>query len=314
MKRRLLYIILFGFLLINVVAFNHAYHFSHFDTDAQAKTVKPEDLSLPAKLKVLFTGISNPKPINAPLSVEPTEKFRIPTHHGHTLDAWLLATPSPKGTVLLFHGYTAKKSDLIEEALAFNELGYDALMVDFYGSGNSDGSSTTIGYLESEDVANTYGYMERKGAKNIILFGASMGAVAIAKAVSDHGIEPSALILECPYGKLLTTVKNRFHIMGVPSLGFAELLVFWGGVQNGYWGFSMNTIEFAKHIRTPTLILAGKEDKRANFEEVEAIYENLSGVKKLRLFEGAGHEPYLDRSPTEWKTEVNAFLSQANAS
>lgn len=308
MKRKLLYLLLFGFILANVVAYNHAYKFSHFDTEANAKTVKPEALSLPAKLKVLFTGISNPKPKNEPLDTEPTEKLRIPTHHGYSLDAWLLSVDSAKGTVLLFHGYTAKKSDMIEEALAFNQLGYDAVVVDFYGSGDSDGDGTTVGYLEPEDVKNVFNYMKTQGRENVILFGASMGAVAVAKAVADHGIKPDALILECPYGKLLTTVKNRFDIMGVPSFGFAELLVFWGGAQNGYWGFSMNCIEFAKRIETPTLIMAGKDDKRANFEEVEAIYQNLQGRKKLRLFEGAGHEPYLDRFPTEWNSEVATFL------
>lgn len=298
--------------MANVVAYNHAYQFSHFNTDAKAKTSKPEELPISAKLKVLFMGISNPKPINEALDIRPSETLAIPTHHGHTLDAWLLRVPSALGTVLLFHGYTAKKSDLIEEALAFNRLGYNAVMVDFYGSGDSDGNGTTVGYLESEDVANVFRYFKHQGESNIILFGASMGAVAVAKAVADHGIEPSALILECPYGKLLTTVKNRFDIMGVPSFGFAELLVFWGGVQNGYWGFSMNTIDFAKRIDTPTLIMAGKDDKRANFEEVEAIFNNLKGRKMLRLFEGAGHEPYLDRFPTEWNEEVERFLKRSD--
>ena len=308
MKRKLAYLLLVGFILVNIVAYNHAYQFSHFNIDDKAKTVKPEELSFAKKLRVLFTGISNPKPVNEPIEIEPTEKLRINTHSNYTLDAWVLKVPSAKGTVLLFHGYTAKKSDLIEEAIAFNTLGYDAVMVDFYGSGDSDGSETTVGYLESEDVANTFRYFKAQGEQNIILFGASMGAVAITKAVADHQIEPTAIILECPYGKLLTTVKNRFDIMGVPSLGFAELLVFWGGAQNGYWGFSMNTIEFANRIQTPTLVMAGKDDKRANFEEVEAIYTNLKGEKKLRLFEGAGHEPYLDRFPEDWKNEVGTFL------
>ncbi|MBN4066152.1 alpha/beta hydrolase, partial [Candidatus Amoebophilus asiaticus] len=268
MKRKITYTILMVIILINVVAYIHAYQFSHFDMSEKEKTGKPEDLSFLTKLMVLCTGISNPRPKNKKTPDRKFETLKIKTHHNYTLDAWLLKVAESRGTVLLFHGYAGKKSDLLTEAQVFNELGYNAVLVDFYGSGDSDGNETTVGYFEAQDVASVYEYIKNQNEENIILYGPSMGAVSIANATANYGIKPRAIIMECPYGKLLTTVENRFDIMGVPSIGLAELLVFWGGVQNGYWGFSMNTIEFAKDIEVPTLIMHGKNDKRANFEEV----------------------------------------------
>jgi len=310
MKKKIGYTTLLLFILVNLVAYNHAWHFSHFDTDIK-KTKKPEDLSLFEKLVVLSVGISNPKPVNTVVPNKSYDELVINSHHGFKLSAWRINVDKSKGTVLLFHGYTGKKSDLITEAYAFNELGYNTVLVDFYGSGNSDGNGTTVGRFESEDVRHVYDLISKE-EENIILYGASMGAVAIARAVSYYDLQPQVLILECPYGKFLTTVKNRFELMKVPALGLPELLVFWGGIQNGYWGFSMNTINFARNIVVPTLILHGEDDKRSNIEEVREIYQNLKGRKKLRIFKQTQHEALCKKFPITWKDEINEFL-EANS-
>jgi len=298
-----------GIIAVNAIAFTHAFKFSHFDTSGK-KTVKPEELTLPQKLTILLTGISNPKPKNTLLPTRPFETLKIKTHHDYTLDTWHIKADNSLGTVLLFHGYTGKKSDMLDEAEAFLNMGYNTVLVDFYGSGDSDGAATSVGYFEGEDVANTYNHIAATGEKNIILFGASMGAVAIANATANHHIQPQSLVLECPYGKLLTTVENRFDLMGVPSLGFAHLLVFWGGAQDGYWAFNLNTIEFAKKIKAPTLLLHGAKDQRAPMDEVEAIHQNLQGLKQLTVFPEAAHESYLTSTPEAWKKSVHQFLTK----
>ncbi len=257
---------------------------------------------------MLFTGISNPRPENFSVPTKDFKTIKIKTHHDNILDAWHIKINDTAGTVILFHGYTGEKSGLLRLSDAFNQLGYNTVLVDFYGSGGSSGSSCTIGYYESEDVKHVYDYVKENTKENIFLFGSSMGAVSILKSVADHGIKPDGLILECPYGKFLTTVKNRFKLMGIPSSVFPELLVFWGGVQQNYWPFSMNAIEFAKKIDTPTLILHGKDDKRATLEDVEDIYANLKGKKKMVLFDNATHESYLKKFNKQWTTEVSGFL------
>jgi hypothetical protein len=43
-------------------------------------------------------------------------------------------------------------------------------------------------------------------------------AAAILRAVSAHELSPDALILECPFDRLLTTVQNRFAAMRLPVI------------------------------------------------------------------------------------------------
>lgn len=80
--------ILFGFILLNFVAYNHAYKFTHFMTKTTDKKVKPEDLSFGQKLKLVFTGVDNPKPVNDRLPNQPFEIVEIESDV--LLKGWLI--------------------------------------------------------------------------------------------------------------------------------------------------------------------------------------------------------------------------------
>ena len=110
------------------------------------------------------------------------------------------------------------QKSLLPEAAVWRELGYDTLLVDFRGSGGSSGQVTTLGYLEAEDVAAACNYARRQlGMTRTVLYGISIGAAAILRAVARGDVDPAALVLECPFDRLLSTAQNRFAAMGVPS-------------------------------------------------------------------------------------------------
>ena len=62
------------------------------------------------------------------------------------MEVWLIEVDSAKGVVALFHGYSGSKSGNVEYAEQFNQLGYSTILVDFRGSGGSEGNRTTIGF------------------------------------------------------------------------------------------------------------------------------------------------------------------------
>src|SRR5678809_1487848 len=93
---------------------------------------------------------------------------------------------------------------------------YNTLLVDFMGSGGSEGSQTTIGYKEAEEVKTCFDYVVKSGEKRVYLFGTSLGAVAILKGISDYNIDPAGIIIECPFGSMYKTACARFRTMKVP--------------------------------------------------------------------------------------------------
>lgn len=297
---------------MNIVAFFHAYKFTHFVDGDITKTKSPEKLNTFDKIKTLLLGVNNPRPTN---KEKPFKYLNVQLQSNKKIDCWHLNKTcnnngdSVKGTVILFHGYSGEKSSLLDKADEFEKLNYDVLLVDFMGSGGSEGNQTTLGFKEAEEVKTAYEYLTKLGVKNIYLFGTSMGSVAIMKGIVDYELKPKGIILECPFGSMYQTTCARFKIMNAPAFPMAGLLVFWGGVQNNFWALGHNPTEYAKKINCPTLLLYGEKDRNVSRQEIDEIYQNLNGVKFLKTYELAGHENYLLKYKVEWTKDIKEFLT-----
>jgi pimeloyl-ACP methyl ester carboxylesterase len=227
-KKRLLkttlWLTLILFLAMNMVAAFHAYKFTHFDATVRVKTKDATQLSVIDKIKTLLFGVRIPRPVNIN---KPNVAFKtVVLKSNKQIVCWYIKQSNAKGTIILFHGYGSAKSALLPEAKVFNNLGYNTLLVDFMGSGGSAGNQTTIGFYEAKEVKSTIDYISATGEKNIILYGASMGAAAIIKCINDSHPPIRAAILECPFGTMLKTTQARFKTMLVPAFPMANLLVF----------------------------------------------------------------------------------------
>lgn len=299
------YLLIIIFIVMNLIAAFHAYKFTHFSTSQTEKTKTPSQLTLVEKLQTIFFGVSIPKP---KLDKYPSSYSTITLKDEFETTIWNCPIDSSKGTVLLFHGYSGCKSDLISRSDIFHSLGYSTVLVDFTGSGDSNYNQTTIGFHEAKQVKSVYDYFS-KTDKNIVLFGSSMGAVSIIKAINDYKISPTALLLECPFATMLSTTKSRFEIMNIPSFPMAHLLMFWGGLENDFWAFSHTPSEYVRSIKSPTLLMYGDKDPKVSLEETNTIFKNIPSKKQLHIFKGLGHENYLIKKESEWVKTVSIFLN-----
>jgi uncharacterized protein len=304
---RLLKLLLVFFLLINVMVIFQAYKLTHF-YDRQDVTIKqPADKTSWDKTKEILFGANAVKAQNtAPDTV--VQNIYFTTANGLKLEAWYLPAAGAKGTIAMFHGHGGKKSSLLTEAAQFRKLGYHTLLLDFRAHGNSEGNTCTVGFNEAEDVKLAYEYLAKKGEKNILLYGASLGAATITKAISDYPLKPSKIILEMPFGSLIQAVKGRLRIMQLPQQPLASMLTFWGGTLQGFWAFNLKPSDYVKKIQCPVLLQWGKNDPRVSMEETQLIYENIISQKKLVIYEQSAHESFCKKENAKWVGEVTAFL------
>jgi alpha-beta hydrolase superfamily lysophospholipase len=193
----------------------------------------------------------------------------------------------------------------------FHDLGYSAFLVDFRGSGGSSGHETSIGFHEADDVRAALDYASTlPGRVPVVLYGNSMGAAAVLKAMSDAPLRPAALVLECPFDRLASTVRHRFDSYRVPSFPAANLLLFWGGVQQGFNPWRFNPAEYARSVSVPTLLMNGDRDPWVTVAEARSIFDGLRGPKELKLFPGLGHQSFLRARRAEWTATVAGFARQ----
>lgn len=299
---------------INCVAWLHARAMSRFVRSGE-RTSSPEKMGTAAKLRVLLMGVTLLRPENRRTPSHAGLEFqsiRFPGAKGIQLETWLVRADAggTNGIVLLFHGYGASKESLLPQAAALHALGWDTMLVDFHGSGGSSGDTTSVGWHEAEDVEAAFTKAaELAPGRPRVLYGVSMGAAACLRAIHVRGVKPAALIVECPFDRMLTTVQRRFHAMKVPAWPLADLLVFWGGRHGGFDASAHNPADYAASVRCPTLVMHGEQDRRVAVSEVEAVHTALAGPKTLKIFPGLGHQSYIEAAPEAWRTSVQLLLT-----
>ena len=103
-----LLLVIMGFVLINIVAYNQAYAMLHF-TKAGIRTQGAESLTVGQKAKVLFCGVEFPRP-NSDLTPEALDAkagaLTINCTNSVRLSAWycVKTNSASRPLVILFHG------------------------------------------------------------------------------------------------------------------------------------------------------------------------------------------------------------------
>jgi hypothetical protein len=305
------WVLLVQFILFNISAALYAHKFTTISDDPALRQVQPAR-NIFAKTWRLFSG-----PRQARSLIRETPVFAYDTvlwqaGNGTTIEAWHGRTDSlNKGIVLLFHGVQSNKGMLLAEANDFRYQGFDVLLVDFRGHGNSGGKTITLGVKETEEVKLAHAFAKAKGYRNIFLWGSSMGAVVVAKAVSEYRLEPSGIILEMPFGSLQSHLKARARVLGFPEQPFGFLVTCWIGIERGFNGWRHNTARYARHITCPVLVQSGEKDDYVRQKEINSIYAALATAEKKSVVYGqAAHESLLGNEPVKWRHETGSFLKK----
>jgi dipeptidyl aminopeptidase/acylaminoacyl peptidase len=296
---------------INLVAFMQARAMTRF-TGGGERTAKPEQLSFFDAATVFIGGVNVPRPQNTrtPAALDlPFQTHRFPSGNGSTLEAWYVPGEDERLIVVLFHGYAASKSTILNATRVFHQLGYGTLLVDFYGSGGSSGNETTLGVEEARDVAAAVDYVRQTWPhRQVVLYGISMGGAAILRAVAAEKVNAHGIIIEATFDTLLNTGKSRFRALALPGSPFAELLLFWGSLQRRFNFFSHNPADYARAVNCPTLILHGEKDERATLEQARNLARSFGGSARLIVYPDVPHMAIVDARPSEWTRDIRVFL------
>ena len=92
---------------------------------------------------------------------------------------WLPASCVPRATIIVAHGIDHTRQVMLPRAVFLVKGGYDVLLLDLRGHGESGGSIVSPGLLEARDVLVGIRYIRSRGDNEpIAVLGVSYGAVA----------------------------------------------------------------------------------------------------------------------------------------
>ena len=304
----ILWVLIVQFILINVSAVLYAHRLTYFYESSSTPGYSPSK-NVFIKTWKLFSGPKFQKTDIDEAPHFPFETIHLLTKANLSIESWYMPVDSPRGTVILFHGLGANKSTLLHQAYEFYLFGFNVMLVDLRAHGNSSGNVTTIGFRESEEVKLAYEYILKKGERNIILYGISLGAVVIAKAIYDFNLLPSGIILEMPFDSLEKLFGKRGEMLGFPEEPFGTLVTFWASIERGFNGFNQNTSLYAEKIKCPVLMQYGASDKIVSVKEINSVFKHIASAdKKLVRYENADHHFLLGKDPEKWRKETSEFL------
>lgn len=185
-------------------------------------------------------------------------------------------------TVIVCHGLAANKSNQLILARSFLPGGYNVLIFDFRGHGESGGQLTSFGDLERRDVLGAVKWVRENRAaeaQHIYGVGASMGAAALIEAAADPSAEGQAIEAVAVYGtfddlKLLARdiARERFFPPFDRLLSVVGLRMAAAQVGANLPEFSPGS-DITKLWPRPVLIIHGEMDSIIPFDRGQRLYK-----------------------------------------
>jgi len=221
------------------------------------------------------------------------ESVEILTEDGVRLDGWFLPTDrAARGVLLFFHGNAGNISHRLDSLKIFTDLGLDVLIFDYRGYGRSEGEISEQGtYLDAEAAWRYLTDDRRIPAKNIVLFGRSLGAAIAVYLAARH--KPSALIMESAFTSVPDLAARYYRIFPVHWLARIRY----------------SAKEYLKSVRCPVLIVHSRDDEIIPIHHGRALFAAANEPKEVLEILGSHNEGFLV-SGRSYIDGLNDFLTR----
>ncbi|HYC59957.1 MAG TPA: alpha/beta hydrolase [Thermoanaerobaculia bacterium] len=225
------------------------------------------------------------------------DAFRIiPSEHtfvtrdGVRLHAWRFDAANADAPVMIwFHGNAGNLTDRAEMAEEHARRGMSVFVFDYRGYGKSEGRAS-----ESKlfiDGLAAFDYVRNQGAKNIVLYGESVGGPYAAYVAKERKGLVRAVILENSFPSLKDIGNALYHPL---PLGWTA-------------PFALRTTAWLNEAGVPVLVMHGTRDGVIPYALGKKLYDDLRVEKEL-LTSHAGHCEIPLFEPARYYDTVSRFV------
>ena len=238
--------------------------------------------------------------------IESFDKLRL---HGYKI---LNENPTDNW-VITVHGYTCKGIEMSSYAKNFYDMGYNVLIPDLRGHGESEGKYIGMGWHDRLDILSWIDLIIKNNSNaKIILHGVSMGAATVSMASGeDLPKNVKAIIADCGY----TSVWNQFShqlktIYSLPNFPIMNASSITTKLKTGYSLREASTLKQVSKSKTPILVSHGDKDDFVPSHMMDELYNAANCEKEKLTIVGAGHAKSSKVNPDLYWSTIENFINK----
>ena len=227
---------------------------------------------------------------------------------------YLFAPKTTANTAVVVHGYKVRAEGMLYIAYLYNhDLGYNVLLPDIYGHGESDGDYIQMGWKDRWDVIRWSEIANDifNGDTWQVIHGISMGA-ATTMAVSGEKTPDyvKCFVEDCGYmsvwDEFADQLKDQFGLPSFPLMNTTSWLCHY---KYG-WSFAeAQQIEQVRKSTKPMLFIHGDKDDFVPYRMLRPLYEaKTKGRKNIFVAKGSVHAMAYRDHRQEYTRKVKEFL------
>ena len=244
----------------------------------------------------------------------------IPSSDGLNLwGAMVLSGAEEHRWALCIHGYRDTHEAVGAIGKHYADAGWNVLLPDHRGHGNSQGNYVGWGYDERLDLIAWINYIIRRDPEaQIIVHGVSMGAAAVLMATGGPLQEQvKAAVSDCAYTSVEHAMKHVLDRrmkkkMNIPvTIPFTALFSALRSTTLRRAGYDLRDaapINAVAHSKTPTLFIHGMQDEIVPPSMMGKLYQAARCPKRFLWVENAGHAEAVGANPELYWNTVDEFL------
>jgi pimeloyl-ACP methyl ester carboxylesterase len=285
-------------------------------------------LSLVVLLVLVFIGISAylgyslTRVERAPVSGSPAdiglayEDVSFPSlYKDLTLRGWFLSAENSNRVIIMVHGNGSSRNVANSGSLDIaGELvghGFNVLMFDLHGCGESDGNTVSGGYYEKDDLKGAVAYVRQRGYEKIGVLGFSLGAVSALLAAAED-TEIDAVVADSSYADLNDIMEPEFARRTKAPKIFLRPILFMIKIMYGVDFTAIRPVEVVAEIAPrPILFIHGEADDMIPVEHARRLLEVSQNPEDILWLVPGGHTSAYHDYPAEFIDRVTSFFSAA---
>lgn len=215
--------------------------------------------------------------------------------------------------VILAHGFRNTGEDMGKYAKFYYDQGFDVLLPDARGHGDSEGDYIGYGWHERLDYKDWIKYLiQQHDAEQIILQGNSMGAATVLMTSGEQlPKQVKGIVADSSYSTVKKELAHQLKsIYGLPAFPLLEVTSVVANIRAGYTLQEASAVDQVRKNKVPLLLIHGDADDLVPTEMATELYEAASGENELWIVPDAGHTKAFDNITGEYEEKLSQFLGK----